>query len=56
MRKESEEWYLHHVNLRKEEEKSQDQYFSWSVLVIEGTYMNERRREIKGIMLELKKI
>ena len=56
IRKESEEWYLHHVNLRKEEEKSQDQYFSWSVLVIEGTYMNERRREIKGIMLELKKI
>ena len=44
------------MNLKKEEEKSQDQYFSWSVLVIEGTYMNERRREIKGIMLELKKI
>ena len=56
IRKESEEWYLPHVNLRKEEEKSQDRYFSWSVLVIEGTYVNERRRELKGIMLQLKKI
>ena len=56
MRKESEEWYLHHVNLRREEEESQDQYFSWSFLEIEGTYMNEKRRELRGFMLGLKKI
>ena len=44
--------------MRSEEGRinSQDQYFSWSFLVIEGTYMDERRREIEGIMLEVKKI
>ena len=56
MRKESEEWYLHHVNLRKEEEESQDRYFSWSFLEIEGTHVNEKRRESRGFMLEVKKI
>ena len=49
MRKESEEWYLHHVNLRKEEEESQDRYFSWSFLEIEGTNKNEKRRELRGL-------
>ena len=41
--------------LRKEEEESQDQYFSWSFLEIEGTHVNEKRRESRGFMLGLKK-
>ena len=44
------------MNLRKEEEESQDRYFSWSFLEIEGTYMNEKRRELRGFLLGLKKI
>ena len=52
LRKELGEWYLHHVNLREGEERSQGRYFSWSDLEREGIYRNERRRELKEVMKE----
>ena len=48
------EWHLYHVELWKEEEESQDRYLTWSFLEIKGTHVDEKRRESRAFMMEVR--